>query len=149
MGNTEAPRHIGLVGCVKEKAPAAAPAKDLFRSPLFNGRRRFVERTCSEWWILSAEHGLVSPDEVLEPYDRALKNAGRPARRDWSRRVLAQIRAQVDPQPVDVFELHAGAEYRDFGLEAGLRGLGCETRNPTAGMSIGTQLSFYKQANGR
>src|SRR5664280_3570422 len=32
-------------------------------------RRTYVERSCDEWWILPALHGLVHPDEVLEPYE--------------------------------------------------------------------------------
>jgi len=50
-------------------------AKDLYVSTLFFGRRSFVERSCGQWWILSAEHGLVHPDEVLGPYDVTLKDA--------------------------------------------------------------------------
>lgn len=141
-------RRIGLVGCVKEKAPWAAPAKDLYRSTLFLSRRRFVERSCSEWWILSAEHGLVHPDDVLGPYDRALKDAGRPERRAWSARVLAQLDQRAHLKPGDVIELHAGSEYREFGLVTGLVERGCVVENPTAGMSIGIQLGFYKRANG-
>jgi hypothetical protein len=64
----ETVRRIGLVGCVKDKAQVALPARDLYRSTLFAGRRRFVGRTCDDWWILSAEHGLVHPDDVLEPH---------------------------------------------------------------------------------
>jgi hypothetical protein len=56
-------RRIGLVGCVKEKAEARRPASSLYRSLLFRGRQRFVEHSCTEWWILSAEYGLVHPDQ--------------------------------------------------------------------------------------
>ena len=45
-------RHMGLVGCVKEKAGSPRPAKDLYVSTLFSGRRSFVERSCEQWWIL-------------------------------------------------------------------------------------------------
>ena len=38
------PRRIGLVGCVKEKAGTARPARDLYVSTLFVGRRAYVER---------------------------------------------------------------------------------------------------------
>ena len=65
-----------MVGCVKQKALTARPARDLYVSALFEGRRVFVERSCSEWWILSALHGLIHPDQVLEPYDVTLKDTG-------------------------------------------------------------------------
>lgn len=60
---------VGLVGCVKSKRGTAAPARDLYTSALFRGRRRYVELTCDRWFILSARHGLVEPEEILEPYD--------------------------------------------------------------------------------
>ncbi len=110
------------------------------------GRRRYVERVCNEWWILSAEHGLVHPADHLAPYDVTLKDAGRTERRNWSARVLASIDDRVHLEPGDVFEIHAGAEYRDFGLLDGLRTRGCSVEIPTEGMRIGHQLRFYKEA---
>jgi hypothetical protein len=144
-----ASRRIGLVGCVKAKASGPRAAKDLYVSALFSGRRAFVRRTCGEWWILSAEHGLVHPDEVIASYDKTLKDAGRAARREWSTRVLRAIDERVRPAAGDVFEIHAGAEYRDFGLVDGLRSRGCVVENPTEGLGIGQQLRFYKQAERR
>ena len=143
------PRHIGLVGCVKKKANQPRPARDLYISTLFSGRRNHVERFCDEWWILSAEHGLVHPDEVLAPYDETLKRAGRDARRQWSAQVLSAIDQRVVPLAGEVFEIHAGAEYRDFGLVEGLGVRNCPVEVPTEGMRIGEQLRFYKQVAGR
>jgi hypothetical protein len=136
-------RRIGLVGCVKEKRSSMAPACDLYSSALFVGRRRYVESSCDEWWILSALHGLVHPDKVIAPYDLALKNLGRPERRRWSREVVSSIDVLICPRPGDVFEFHAGAEYRDFGVSEALLTRGCIIENPTAHMPIGRQLQFY------
>jgi hypothetical protein len=139
-------RRIGLLGCVKEKAGTRRAAKDLYVSALFVGRRSYVERSCDQWWILSAKHGLVHPDEALDPYDVTLKDEGRAARREWTAGMLAAIDERVRPVAGDVFEIHAGAEYREFGLVVGLRGRGCTVENPTEGMGIGRQLQFYKEA---
>ena len=138
-------RRVGLVGCVKQKAGTARPARDLYVSALFVGRRGFVERSCSEWWILSALHGLVHPDQVLEPYDMTLKDAGRAARRDWAEQVLADLDRRVGLKRGDEVEVHAGAEYRDWGLLDGLRARGVEVTIPTKGLSLGRQLAFYAQ----
>jgi hypothetical protein len=58
--------RLGLVGCVKPKLPHAAPARELYTSALFWGRRVYVERTCDRWFILSAKHALVDPEIVLQ-----------------------------------------------------------------------------------
>ena len=113
-------RRIGLVGCVKEKAAVAQAAKDLYVSVLFAGRRSYVEQSSGDWWVLSAKHGLVHPNEVLAPYDVTLKDVGRPARRSWSKKLLLVIDERIQPRQGDVFEIHAGAEYREFGLAGGV-----------------------------
>jgi hypothetical protein len=43
----------------------------------------------------------------------------------------------------DVIELHAGADYRNFGLVQGLEQRGVSVEIPTEGMRIGEQLRFY------
>ncbi len=139
-------RRIGLVGCVKQKAADTRPARNLYTSTLFDGRRAYVERTCDEWWILSAAHGVVHPDQPLAPYDVTLKNAGRAQRRAWTQQVLHQLDEHTHPGVGDVIEIHAGAEYRDYGLIDGLRDRGCGVEVPTQGLRIGDQLHFYAQA---
>ena len=139
-------RRIGLVGCVNKKVGVPRVAKDLYVSTLFVGRRSYVERSSDEWWVLSAKHGLVHPDDVLLPYDVTLTKKDRPARRSWSKQVLSAIDQRIQPRRGDVFEIHAGAEYREFGLLDGLRDRGCLVEIPTERMRIGEQLRFYKQA---
>jgi hypothetical protein len=138
------PRRIGLIGCVKVKAQTPKPARELYTSQLFQGRRSVVERTCTEWWILSAEHGLVHPDQVLAPYDTSLKDVGRAERPSWSELVLQALDKQAHPRPGDIFEIHAGIEYRDFGLVVGLRVRGCSVEVSTARRRFGQQLHFYQ-----
>lgn len=118
-------------------------------SALFTGRRRYVERTCSEWWILSALHGLVSPEDVVEPYDVTLKNAARVDRREWSDRVLTSLDEHVGLRPGEVAEIHAGSEYRHFGLVQGLQQRGVTVVVPAVGMPLGRQLAFYRDEAGR
>ena len=138
-------RRIGLVGCAKTKRHMASPARDLYTSALFRGRRRYVEQTCSDWFILSAKHGVLGTDEIVEPYDVTLNNASIPDRRVWSRRVLEQLQRQLGELRGVEFEVHAGANYRDFGLVEGLRSSGAQVSVPAAWLSQGQQLAFYKQ----
>lgn len=79
------------VGCVKAKRTTASPAEDLYVSTLFTGRRRYVERTCDRWFVLSAKRGLLEPTALVEPYDETLKTKGRLERRRWSESVLEQL----------------------------------------------------------
>ena len=135
--------RVGLVGCVKAKSTHSAPAVDLYQSALFRGRVQYVVGSCDQWFILSALHGVVEPDQILEPYDVALDDASRQQRREWSRRVLLQLLGRLGELGQYEFEFHAGAPYRDFGLVDGLEGSGALVTNPTAGLRIGHQLAFY------
>jgi hypothetical protein len=130
---------------VKSKLGHAAPAKELYVSPLFRGRRAFVERTCHRWFILSAEHGLVHPDQVLAPYDRTLTNASVAERRAWSRRVADALERELSSVAGLYFEVHAGAAYLNHGLVEILGRRGARIENPTEGLSLGEQLCFYRR----
>ena len=141
--------RIGLVGCVKSKQSQPTPAADLYTSPLFVGRRRYVEKSCDQWYVLSAKYGLVLPTDVLEPYDVTLKTASRVARRAWSRDVVRTLHAYGVCFDETVFEIHAGEEYRAFGLVEALIAGGGRVDVPTNGLSLGRQLGFYNKSNAR
>jgi hypothetical protein len=105
-----------------------------------------VERSCTEWWILSALHGLLDPVQVIEPYDVTLTKASLSQRKEWSKAVLAAISERIQPAATDCFEIHAGNDYRAWGLVEGLHALGCQVEVPTQGMTQGLQLSFYAKS---
>ena len=108
-------QRVGLVGCVNKKHGHRLPARDLYASPMFRGRRNYVERSCTEWYILSALHGVVTPDRIIEPYDVTLTTSSARERRLWSARVVADLGTRLGDLVGITFEIHAGAAYRDFG----------------------------------
>jgi len=135
--------RIGLVGCVKTKRTTGALARDLYASTLFTGRRRFVEESCDRWFVLSARHGLVRDDEWLEPYDETLNDQSATSKRRWAEKVLAALDALDLDFRTSTFEIHAGNEYRSFGLVDGLRERGATIEVPAAHLGQGEQLAFY------
>ncbi len=144
-GGTGATR-VGLVGCVKRKLGNAAPAADLYVSTLFRGRRAYVEQSCGQWLILSALHGVVRPDAVIEPYDATLNDASRAERRAWAARVLQQLDDELGSCDGLTFEIHAGANYTNYGVVSGLQSRGATVERPAAGLGMGQQLALYSEA---
>jgi hypothetical protein len=69
--------RIALVGCGSAKVDLdddeTVPAKDLYDSNYFALKREFAETCCDKWRILSAKHGLLSPEEEIGTYDASLK----------------------------------------------------------------------------
>ena len=142
------PADIVLVGCVKSKRPHGAAAKDLYSSDYFSKMRGYAESTGRPWFILSAQHGLVSPDEWLEPYDCYLPDMSRDYRRDWGLRVAAQLEESVGRLDGVVFHIHAGAAYVEA-VEAALRPLGAVVTDQLHGLSFGRRMSWYlRQVSG-
>lgn len=136
--------RIGLVGCTKTKLDRPAPARDLYSpSTMFAGRRAYVERSCDKWFILSAKHGLVAPDEMLAPYDETLVGKATVVKRSWSAQVLRELKEALGDFEDKIFEVHAGNDYRGFGLVHGLRANGAEVEVPAEGLGQGEQLAFY------
>ena len=138
--------RIGLIGCVKNKLAATAFAQDLYVSQLFRGRRWYVEQTCDRWFVMSALHHLLEPDDLVAPYDVTLVGTTRETRRSWSQETLAAISDKLGDVRGYVFEIHAGADYRDSGLTDGLLRRGALVVVPTLGLTQGRQLSFYANA---
>jgi hypothetical protein len=134
---------VGLVGCVKSKLTQAAPARDLYTSPLFRARRAWVEKSTDRWYILSAKHGLVSPSTVLDPYDATLTDLPHAARRRWSAAVIDSLNRELGSLAGHEFDIHAGHAYVDFGLSQSLRRAGSSVTLPAAGLGLGRQLQFY------
>ncbi len=125
-----------LVACVAQKLDRPALARDLYTSPWFRKARTYVEARGAEWRILSALWGLVDPDELLEPYERTMRDHCAAGRRSWAARVCAQL-ADVAPAPRPIVML-AGESYR--------RPLRDKLAQPVAvpmrGLGIGEQLAY-------
>jgi hypothetical protein len=139
--------RIGLVGCVKSKKNHAASADELYTSALFRGRRKAVEGSCDRWYILSTLHGIVRPDEVLEPYDVTLVGAPTGRKREWSTMVLRQLDDELGSMSGLIFEIHAGNDYCNFGLAHGLRSRDARVERPAEGLAVGEQLAFYQRGS--
>jgi hypothetical protein len=104
-------RRVLLLGCVKGKGAGPAPTRELDTSDLFRKRRPYADASGSPWFVLSALHGLVHPDDVLEPYDLALANQLVAYRARWGRHVVEQMERHLGPLRGTTFEVHAGAAY--------------------------------------
>ena len=61
-----------LVSCVSKKQNSAQPARELYVSAWFLKARAYAEAHGERWFVLSAEHGLLRPDDVIHPYEKTL-----------------------------------------------------------------------------
>ena len=137
--------RVLLIGCGKTKRARACPARELYTGPLFTARRAFADASEAPWWIVSAGHGLVSPDQILEPYDQSLADRSPLDRAGWALEVASALLAELPDGAVlreVCVEIHAGADYVEP-LRDVLRALGVSVETPVEGLGIGEARAWY------
>ena len=105
-------RRIGLVSCSKQKLSLPARAQELYISPLFRKSRKWAERNCEGWFILSAKYGLVSPSSHLRPYEQTLKSMTAQEKRRWAVNVFSQLQEACILKSGVQFTWLAGQDYK-------------------------------------
>ncbi len=128
-----------LVSCVAKKRSYECQARDLYVSSWCVKARAYAEATGSPWFILSAEHGLVSPGTSLAPYERTLNAMKIDERRAWAERVARDLLMTLPDLSHVVFL--AGKRYREF-LAQDLESRGVVHTVPMNGLGIGKQLRW-------
>lgn len=127
-----------LVSCVGKKHDRASPAGDLYQSEWFKKARSYAEMVGHRWYILSAEHGLLDPSQVIEPYEMTLNTMDLPTRQEWAQRVMCQIADNIHTGKVIIL---AGKKYREF-LSGSMQDHGYSVEVPMEGLGIGQQLAW-------
>lgn len=130
---------VGLVGCASQKLKRPAPARELYVSQLFKKASAYAEATCDRWYVLSAKHGLVHPDTVLEPYDIRLGTNHRstPPIHQWGARVKDQLDAELAGLENVTLIALAGEQYR-----IAVHNSRWPVEIPMKGLGIGKQLGW-------
>lgn len=139
--NERAPR-IALLGCGASKSTRTCAARAMYRSSLFQGSLRWAMGHCDAVYILSAKHGLLDLDAVIEPYDETLPR-DRAGREAWGSRVGRQIVAAVGEIEATLVVL-AGERYADvISFDGPEWEYGWE--EPLRGLQIGERLAWLRQ----
>jgi len=127
--------RIVLVACAATKLAHRAAARDLYCSPLFKLSLAYARSLKPDAiFILSALHGLLELDTMVEPYNLTLKDLSTARVREWSGRVLGQLAREAELEK-DEFIFLAGNAYRRH-----LTPAIAHWRAPLEGLPIGKQL---------
>lgn len=149
--------RIALVGCGKAKVDLeegeTIPAKDLYSSNYFALKREFAETCCDRWRILSAEHGLLSPEAEIETYDASLNPRsdsyiGDYAAGQWSVRTSQSLRVFDSIQAIHAeYVVLAGEDYVthiEAELDRGFRNVTYPFRSDDLG-GVGDQMGWLRE----
>jgi hypothetical protein len=137
-------RTIALVACVRSKCAKPAAAAQLYNSPWFRKAWAYAEQNADPWYILSAKYGVVSPDDILEPYDESLIGAAASERRTWAATASETPREIIAPE--DKVIVLAGLRYREH-LENPLHRLASRVSVPMQGLGIRRTASISERTH--
>ena len=135
---------VYLVSCGKYKTSCAAPARDLYTGALFIKSRQYAEATGLPWQILSAKHGLLSPEAIIAPYEQSLKSANAKERKRWAEMVEEQLKLAFPMLDTVVFL--AGKDYSLL-LSTFLNYRYIKTVDLLQGLALGKRLEWLNEAN--
>lgn len=133
---------VCLVACTSRKGAYPAPAEFIYRSPLFAAARSYAETRCQQWFILSAKYGLLSPSDIIEPYNESLLSLNDEARRLWAEKVFSVLNARIEPKSRLIYL--SGSAYRSH-LDILLKEAGHETAAPLSFLGIGSQVAWLQR----
>ena len=105
--------------------------------------RSYAERFHDDWYILSAEYGLLDPNgDQIEPYERTLRNFSACERKSWSEDVVAELNTRGVLGAGTTLVIHAGKPYYKELLPL-LEGRVREIQILTEGLQIDETLAWY------
>lgn len=132
-------KKITLVACCAQKLSSPAPARDLYRSPLFKKSAAYADMLGNEWFVLSGLYGLIASNNTVAPYDYSMRGAGN--RADWNKEVLAEIERMVAFWGADRVEITVLAGVGYLGWSDSVP-RGCVVITPLDKMQVGQRLQW-------
>ena len=137
-------KNIVLISCVRKKLDRKSTAEKMYTSSLFKKILTYAKSLKpSEIYILSAKHGLLKLTDEIEPYDKTLNKMFVDERKEWSKRVVNQLKSVADLKN-DEFTFLAGDKYRKYLLTEIDR-----VKIPMQGLKIGEQLQWLTKQNSK
>lgn len=138
-------KQVVFVGCSSAKLRHAAAARDLYQSKRFRAASEYAESNSDSWFILSGKHGVLRPDQVVEPYDLALASCDESYRARWNEEVAHACYETVSS--TDRVTILADPTYARPVIQSAAR-RGRRVVRPFEGRSEASILNWLRAVNG-
>lgn len=141
---------IVFIGCTRKKKETICKARDMYSlNDLFNKRLKYAKTLTDESkiFILSAKYGLLSLDDVIEPYNCKLKSkTSLYTLQEWNEKVLEGLRKKNIDFNEEIYIAASGyyvkvliENFKNFQLERDL------VLKENGGCTWGYILNYYKK----
>jgi len=119
--------RVTLIQCTNTKRDEKCPAEYLYdESAYYRKMRSWARARGNPWYILSAKHGLLNPNQETVPYDAV----------GLSEQQAEDIATELNSIGVDTVDVTAGRKYTDHLIPA-LERREIDVINHFAGLRIG------------
>jgi hypothetical protein len=138
--------RLALIGCSATKLATPARADELYQGNLFKKALVYAKRNADEVRILSAKHGVVKLDTVLEPYDLTLSRMTYNERKAWMMLCRVHLEQQGFKHENTFIVFLCGQTYVQ-GIQGRYRYAWYRHTAPLDGKGIGDQLGWLTRQN--
>jgi hypothetical protein len=136
--------EIGLVAAARRQRGTICRAADQFDpSPVFRRAREYCERRFGEWYVLTPQHPLALPHQVIGPSTCLLSELPPDERAWWVEELAARLRQRWarSAEPIRLV-LFAGARTADLVQRAAPF---AEVVLPHSGLTLGERVRWYDE----
>lgn len=131
-GNSCSDNVVALIACSSKKAPTKREACKLYQGELFKKSVLYCKQRNIKYFILSAKYGLISPDQIISPYNLSLNNMNKTEKKNW----YMKVNKQLYDEGIEEAIILAGKNYHE--------GLNIKKIMVLPSKGIGYQLHFLQ-----
>ena len=104
-------KKIVLLSCTKKKKNYSCTAREMYSSSeIFTTAFKYAKLISNDIYILSSKYGLLSCDDIVEPYDECINDITLAERKEWARGIIDNL-TQCSNLQEDSFEIITGKAY--------------------------------------
>jgi len=136
---------IYLLSCTKTKEKRRCSAKQMYsKSALFKLMWDYAETAkAKKIYILSAKYGVLSPDDLIDPYDMTLKTMSSKEKKVWAYDAYVNLTHRKVKRGDNIIFL-AGEDYSKY-LDIAFKKNDYKTIHPLKGLGMGKRMEFMKK----
>ena len=109
---------VALISCTSSKKEYSCKASEMYApSPRFALAYQYAKQVADVVYVLSAKHGLLCENEMIEPYNETLNDKSTAERRLWAGGVLKSLEEKHSLK-TDEFVILAGRVYNEYLLSS-------------------------------
>jgi len=138
-------KTVCLISCGSKKREGKHPAKDLYIGNYFAASRKYAEKKCHAYYIISGLHGLLGKDQEVEKYEYSLVGSKKNKFEFKKTKVPGIVEFFLNTYKPDTIKIISLLSESYSGLITPLKEAGYSVDEPCAGLPIGKRNKWLHE----